>query len=82
MGILKFLEAGGSVIPLNITTAYYEQKDDPKPKYPRRLKRAIRRANLFIDAEAHVDGDAKGDKKSDDENNGLNSFIVADVVKF
>ena len=60
----------------------YEQKEDIKPEPPRRQKRARRRANPFIDSKAGVDGEASGDKLSDDENNDLDGFIVANDVEF
>ena len=60
----------------------YEQEEDTDPKAPRRWKRARRSANPFIDAEAGVDGEASGDEGSDDENDELDGFIVADDVEF
>ena len=60
----------------------YEQEDDIEPEPPRRRKRARRRANLFIDSVAGVDGEASGDEGSDDENDDLDGFIVADDVEF
>ena len=60
----------------------YEQEVDIEPKPPRRRKRAKRRANLFIDSEAGVDGEASGDEGSDDENDDLDGFIVANDVEF
>ena len=38
--------------------------------------------NLFIDAEAGVDGDASNDEGADDENDDLDGFIVADNIEF
>ena len=37
--------------------------------------------NPFIDAEAGVDGDASNDEGSDDENDDLDGFIVADDIE-
>ena len=36
--------------------------------------------NPFIDAEAGVDGDASNDEESDEENDYLDGFIVADDI--
>ena len=66
---------------LELEEADYEQEDN-EPEPPRRRKRARRRMNPFIDAEAGVDGDASGDEGTDDENDDLDGFIVADDVKF
>ena len=60
----------------------YEQEEEIEPEPPRRRKRARRRANQFIDSEASVDGEASGDEGSDDENDDLDGFIVADDVEF
>ena len=60
----------------------FEQKEDTEPEPPRRRKQARRRANLFIDAETGVDGDASGDEETDDENDDLEGFIVADDVEY
>ena len=38
--------------------------------------------NPFIDAEPCVDGDASNDEESDDENDDLDGFIVADDIEF
>ena len=38
--------------------------------------------NPFIDAEAGVDKDASNDEETDDENDDLDGFIVADDVEF
>ena len=67
---------------LELEEADYEQDENAKPEPPRRRKRARRRVNPFIDAEAGVDGDASGDKETDDENNYLDGFIVTDDVEF
>ena len=60
----------------------YKQEEDIEPEPPRCRKRARRRANPFIDSEAGVDGEASGDEGSDDENDDLDGFIVADDVEF
>ena len=60
----------------------YKQEEDIEPEPPRRRKRARRSANPFIDSEAGVDGEASGDEGSDDENDDLDGFIIADDVKF
>ena len=46
------------------------------------MKQARRRVNPFIDAEAGVDGDACNDEGSEDENDDLDKFIVADDIEF
>ena len=66
---------------LELEEADYEQEDS-EPKPPRRRKKARRRVNPFIDAEAGVDGDASNDEGTDDENDDLDGFIVADDVEF
>ena len=38
--------------------------------------------NPFIDAEEGVDEDASGDEGTDDENDDLDGFIVADDIEF
>ena len=45
-----------------------EQQEHTEPEPPKRRKKARRRVNLFIDAEAVVDGDASNNEGSDDEN--------------
>ena len=60
----------------------YEQDEDVISKLARYRKRARRRANPFIDAEAGVDGDASGDEWSDEEIDDLDGFIVADDVEY
>ena len=60
----------------------YEQEEDTEPEPPRCRKRARRSANQFIDAEADVEGEASCDKGSDDKNDDLDGFIVADDVEF
>ena len=59
----------------------YEQ-EDTEPEPPRRRKNARCRVNLFIEAEAGVDGDASNDEGSEDENDDLDGFIVADDIEF
>ena len=66
---------------LKLEEADYEQKDT-EPEPPRRRKKARRRVNPFIDAETGVDGDASNDEGTEDENDYLDGFIVADDVKF
>ena len=66
---------------LELEEADYEQ-EDTEPKPPRRRKKARRRVNPFIDAEAGVDRDVSGDEETDDENNDLDGFIVANDVEF
>ena len=60
----------------------YEQEEDTEPQQVRRRKNARRRANPFIDTEAGVDGNASGDENTDDENDDLDNFIVADDVEY
>ena len=67
---------------LELEDGDYEQESDVEPEPPRRRKKAKRRTNPFIDAEAGVDGDASGDEGSEDENDDLDGFIVADDVEF
>ena len=67
---------------LELEDGDYEQKSDVKPEPPRRRKKARRRTNPFIEAETGVDGDATGDKGSEDENDDFDGFIVADDVEF
>ena len=66
---------------LKFDVGNYEQEEDIEPETPRPRKRARRRANPFIDFEAGVDGEASGDEGSDDENDDLDGFIVADNVE-
>ena len=60
----------------------YEQEEDTEPEPPKRKKTARRRVNPFIDAEAGVDGDTSNDEGSEDENDDLDGFIVADDIEF
>ena len=62
--------------------ADYEQNENAKPEPPRRRKKTRRRVNPFIDAEAGVDGDASNDEGTDDKNDDLDGFIIADDVEF
>ena len=62
--------------------ADYEQKENVEPEPPRRRKRARRRANQVIDAEAGVDGYASGHEQSDNENDDLYGFLVPDDIEF
>ena len=59
-----------------------KQEEGTEPQPLRCRKRARRRANPFIDAEAGVDGDASGEEGTDDENDDLDGFIVADDVEY
>ena len=67
---------------LELEDADYEQDGNAVPVPPRHRKRARRRVNFFIDAEAGVDGDASNDEKTDDKNSHLDGFIEADDVEF
>ena len=67
---------------LELMDGDYEQESDVEPEPPRRRKKDKRRTNPFIDAEAGVDGNASGDEGSEDENDDLDGFIVADDVEF
>ena len=60
----------------------YELEEDTEQEPPRRRKIARRRLNPFIDSEAGVDLDASNDEESDDENDDLDGFIVADDIEF
>ena len=60
----------------------YEQEEDTEPEPPRWRKNARRRVNPFIDAEAGVNEDASNDEQSNDENDDLDGFIVADDIEF
>ena len=60
----------------------YEQEEDTEPQPVRCRKNARRRANPFIDTEAGVDGNASGDENTDDENDDLDGFIIADDVEY
>ena len=60
----------------------YGQGEDAEPEMQKPPKRARRRVNPFIDAEAGVDGDASNDKEIDEQNNDVDGFIVADDVEF
>ena len=60
----------------------YEQEEDTETEPPRRIIKARRRVNPFIDAEAGVDRDASNDEGSEKENDDLDGFIVADDIEF
>ena len=60
----------------------YKQEEDIEPQLVRHQKSVRYRANPFIDTEAGVDGDASGDERTDDENDDLDCFIVADDVEY
>ena len=60
----------------------YEQDEDTEPEPPRRRNKARRCVNSLIDAEVGVDGDASNDVGSEDENDDLDGFIVADDCEF
>ena len=60
----------------------HEQQEDTEPEPPKRRKTVRRRVNLFIDAEAGVDGNASNDEGSDDKNDDFDGFIVADDIEF
>ena len=59
----------------------YEQVDT-EPEPPRQRNNARRRVNPFINAKAGVDGKASNDKASDNDNDALDGFIVADDIEF
>ena len=65
---------------LELEDGDYEQESDSEPEPPGRRKKARRRTNPFIDAEACVDGDASGDEETEDENDDLDGFIVLSGV--
>ena len=58
-----------------------EKEEDTKPEPPRRRNNARRHVNLFIDAEAGVNGNASNDEGSEDENDDLDGFIEADDIE-
>ena len=60
----------------------YVQEEDTESQPPRRKEKARRRVKQYIDAETGVDGDASNDEGSDDENDDLDKFIVADDIEF
>ena len=59
----------------------YEQ-EDTLPEPPKCRKQERRRVNPLIDAEAGVVCDTSNDEGSDDENDDLGKFIVADDIEF
>ena len=60
----------------------YEQEVDTEPQPVRRQKSVRRHANTFIDTEAGVDGDASSDERTDNENDDLDGFIIANDVEY
>ena len=62
------------------------EKGDYEQEYaetePLTHSKKVRRANPFIDAEAGVDGEASGDVGSDNDNDDLDGFIIADDIEF
>ena len=60
----------------------YKQEEDTGTELPRRRKKARCRVNPFIDAEAGVDKEASNDKGSNNENDDLDGFVVADEIEF
>ena len=73
------------VLPPRRAHLKFEEEDYKQEYYeikPTKRRKKVRRANLFIDAEAGVDGEASGDEVSDNENNDWNGYIVADVIEF
>ena len=66
---------------LELEDGDYEQESDSELEPPRRRKKARRCTNPFIDAEACVEGDASNDKVTEDKNDDLDSFIVADDLE-
>ena len=74
-------EAERPVWPLRRLRLELEEEDfeldkNAEQEPPKRLKRARRRVNPFIDTEAGVDGNANGDEEIDDENNYLDGFML------
>ena len=67
---------------LELEDGDYEQESDAESEPPRRRKKALRRTNPFIDAEAAVDGEASCDEVTEDENDYLDGCIVANDVEF
>ena len=60
----------------------YKHEEDTAPEPPRRRIKVNCRANSFINPEAGMDGDGSGDNRTDDENDDLTGFIVANDVEF
>ena len=67
---------------LEINDDDYEQEQEIEPQPVRHRKSALRRANPFIEAKAGVDGYATGDEGTDDENDDLEGFIIANDVEY
>ena len=65
---------------LKFYKAYYEKVEDAETEPPSRRKKIRRRVKTFIYAKARVDGDASGDKITDEEYNNQDKLIVADDV--
>ena len=55
--------------------------EDTKFEPPSRRKRVPLRVNPFIDAKTGLDKNASADGGTDDKNNDLDGFIVADDVE-
>ena len=78
----------GKVIEQIIARDNLERPVSPHARMPasptqqRRRNKARPRVNLFIDVEAGVDGDASNVEVSDDDNDDLDGFIVADDIEF
>ena len=66
---------------LEFDDGYYEQDEDTEQEPPRQRKKAWRRVNPFIYSEAGMDGDANNEEESDDENDNLDGFIVAEDME-
>ena len=67
---------------LDFDDGNYLQEEDAAPKRPIRRKKANRRANLLMDADAGVDEKSSAYKETDDKNDYLCWFIIADDVEF
>ena len=60
----------------------YKQEEDTEPQPVRRRTNARRRANSFIVTEAGVDGNSSGDENTDNVNDDLDGFIVANDIEY
>ena len=67
---------------LELEDGDYNQENDAEPEQPRCRKKARRRTNPFIDAQAGVDGDASGNEETENENDDLDGLIISDDVEF
>ena len=67
---------------LELDDGDYEQEEYTELQPVRRRKSVRRRANPFIDAEDKLDGDASDDEGTDDEDDDLDGFIVADDIEY